>query len=84
MSLWRLKSAILFPDEASKLLEENQMLRNESRNFQDLISQLQEKLKKKQESFLIIQQDKENVFNDFRFGVLFFRGATKKVRSKKS
>ena len=74
----------MFPDEASKLLEENQMLRNESRNFQDLISQLQEKLKKKQESFLIIQQDKENVFNDFRFEVFLFRGATKKVRSKKS
>jgi hypothetical protein len=43
------------------------MFKAENRNFQEQLSQVQEKLKKKQESFLQIQEEKENVFNDLRY-----------------
>ena len=60
--LWRL----MISDEITRLTAENQLLRTESRNVQDQVSQEQEKVRKKRESFLILQQEKENLFNDLK------------------
>jgi hypothetical protein len=53
-------------EEVSKLTEENFLFKNENRNFQEQLSQLHEKLRKKQESFLNIQDEKEKIFKDLR------------------
>ena len=56
----------MISDEITRLTAENQLLRTESRNVQDQVSQEQEKVRKKRESFLILQQEKENLFNDLK------------------
>jgi hypothetical protein len=55
------------PGEVSRLSEENSLFKAENRSFQEQLSQLHEKLRKKQESLVQIQLEKENSFNDFRW-----------------